>query len=43
VVKLWKDSQDIEFVRQAIGHAKLDTTSSYIQALPDQERQKRMM
>ena len=40
--KLWKDSKDIEFVKQTIGHRKLDTTSVYVNKLSDQERQKRI-
>ena len=39
ISKLWKDSKDIEFVKQSIGHRKLDTTSSYVHQLSDQERQ----
>ena len=42
ITQLWKDTNDIEFVRQVIGHAKLDTTSSYIQGLSEKERQERM-
>jgi len=42
ITQLWKDSKDIEFVKQSIGHRKLDTTSSYVQELSDQERQKRI-
>jgi len=30
ITKLWKDSKDIEFVKQTIGHRKLDTTSAYV-------------
>jgi site-specific recombinase XerD len=41
ITQLWKDSKDIEFVKQTIGHRKLDTTSQYIQSLSDQDRQKR--
>ena len=41
ITKLWKDSKDIEFVKQTIGHRKLDTTSAYVNQLSDQERQKR--
>ena len=26
IVQIWKDSKDIEFVKQSIGHRKLDTT-----------------
>ena len=29
------------FVKQSIGHRKMDTTSSYVEKLSDQERQKR--
>ncbi len=29
--QLWRDTNDIEFVRQAIGHAKIDTTSQYVE------------
>ena len=42
ISQLWKDTKDIEFVRQVIGHSKLDTTSSYVQDLSEKERQKRM-
>ena len=42
ITQLWKDSKDIEFVKQTIGHRKLDSTSSYVNKLSDQERQKRM-
>ena len=42
ITQLWKDSKDIEFVKQTIGHRKLDTTSAYVNQLSDQERQKRM-
>ena len=42
ITQLWKDSKDIEFVKQSIGHSKLDTTSAYINKLSDQERQKRV-
>jgi site-specific recombinase XerD len=41
ITQLWKDSKDIEFVKQTIGHIKLDTTSAYVNKLSDQERQKR--
>jgi site-specific recombinase XerD len=39
ITQLWKDSKDIEFVKQSIGHQKLDTTSAYVNKLSDQERQ----
>ena len=42
ITQLWKDSKDIEFVKQTIGHRKLDTTSAYANKLSDQERQKRI-
>ena len=42
ITQLWKDSKDIEFVKQTIGHRKLDTTSAYVNKLSDQERQKRI-
>lgn len=39
ISQLWKDSNDIEFVKQSIGHRKIDSTSSYVKELSDQERQ----
>jgi site-specific recombinase XerD len=42
ITQLCKDSKDIEFVKQTIGHRKLDTTSAYVNKLSDQERQKRI-
>ena len=42
ITQLWKDSKDIEFVKQTIGHTKLDTTSAYVNKLSDQERQNRI-
>ncbi len=42
ITQLWKNSKDIEFVKQTIGHRKLDTTSAYLNKLSDQERQKRI-
>ena len=42
IPQLWKDYKDIEFVKQSIGHQKLDTTSAYITKLSDQERQDRI-
>jgi len=35
ITQLWKDTKDIEFVKQTIGHRKLDTTSEYINKLSD--------
>ena len=40
ITQLWKDTKDIEFIKQTIGHQKLDTTSAYVKQLSDQERQK---
>ena len=42
ITQLWKDSKDIEFVKQTIGHRELDTTSAYVNKLSDQERQDRI-
>lgn len=42
ISQLWKDTKDIEFVKQTIGHRNLDTTSAYVNKLSDQERQKRI-
>nr|UDP55537.1 putative integrase/recombinase protein [Schizostauron trachyderma] len=42
ITQLWKDSKDIEFVKQSIGHQKLDTTSAYVTELSDREREKRI-
>jgi len=33
ITELWKDSKDIEFVKQTMGHQNLDTTSAYIKEL----------
>lgn len=41
ISKLWRDTKDIEFVRQSIGYRRLETTSSYVTRLSDQERQER--
>ncbi len=43
ITQLWKDTSDIEFVRQAIGHIKIETTSQYVTELSDEERQQRML
>nr|UDP55601.1 putative integrase/recombinase protein [Schizostauron trachyderma] len=42
ITELWRDTNDIEFVRQAIGHAKIDTTSGYVTHMGDSERQYRI-
>ena len=42
ISELWKDTKDIEFVRQTIGHRSLNATSGYVAHMGDQERQKRI-
>ena len=42
ITQLWKDTKDIEFVKQTIGHQNLDTTSAYVNKLSDQERRERI-
>ncbi len=42
ITKLWRDTNDIEFVKQAIGHAKINTTSQYIENLSEEEIRERM-
>ena len=42
MIRLWEDFKDIEFVKQSIGHQKLDPTSAYVIKLSDQERQERI-
>ena len=42
ITQLWKDSKDIEFVKQTIGHQNLETTSAYVNKLSDQERRERI-
>ena len=42
ITQLWKDSKDIEFVKQTMGHQNLTTTSAYVNKLSDQERQERI-
>ena len=37
ISKLWKDTKDIEFVKQSIGHRRMNTSSSYIEKLSNQE------
>jgi len=43
ITQLWRDTNDIEFVRQAIGHAKIDTTSQYVENFSEKESQARML
>ena len=42
ISQLWKDTKDIEFVRQTIGHRSLNATSGYISEMGDEERQDRI-
>lgn len=42
ISKLWRDTSDIEFVRQTVGHAKINTTSLYVENMSDEERKKRI-
>jgi integrase len=42
ITDLWKDTSDLEFIRQVIGHSNIDTTSIYVDNLSEHERQKRM-
>ena len=39
IFKLCKDTEEIEFVRQTIGHPTLNATSGYVSEMGDQERQ----
>jgi len=41
--QLWRDTNDIEFVKQTIGHTTIDTTSQYIGNLSEKERQERIL
>ena len=40
ISQLWKDTKDIQFVKQTIGHRRLNSTSGYVNQMTDQERQK---
>ena len=42
ISQLWKDTKDIEFVRQTIGHRNLNSTSSYVTIMDDEERKNRI-
>jgi site-specific recombinase XerD len=37
IPQFWRDTNDIEFVRQAIGHSKIDTTSQYVKNLSEKK------
>lgn len=39
ISQLWKDTKDIEFVRQAIGHRDLNPISAYVTDMDNEERQ----
>ena len=43
ISQLWKDTKDIEFVRQTIGHRSLNATSGYVSQMGDEERQNRIL
>ena len=43
ISQLWKDTKDIEFVKQTIGHRMLNSTSGYVNQMTDQERQNRIL
>jgi integrase len=42
ISQLWKDTKDIEFVRQTIGHRSLNSTSGYVTHMGDEERENRI-
>lgn len=42
ISQIWKDTKDIEFVRQTIGHRSLNATSGYVSEMGDEERQDRI-
>lgn len=42
ISQLWKDTKDIEFVRQTIGHGSLNSTSNYVIDMGDEERKNRI-
>ena len=42
ISKLWTDTKDIQFVRQTIEHCNLNSTSSYVSQMTDQERERRI-
>lgn len=43
ISELWKNTKDIEFVRQTIGHRNLNLTSNYVASIGDEERHNRML
>lgn len=42
IPQLWKDTNDIESVKQTIGHCNLNSTSSYVSQMTDQGRENRI-
>lgn len=42
ISQLWKDTKDIEFVRQTIGHGSLNSISNYVIDMGDEERKNRI-
>lgn len=42
ITKLWRDTSDIEFVKQTVDHARITTTSLYVEYLSDEERKNRI-
>ena len=42
ISQLWRDTKDIEFVRQTIGHRSLNSTSNYVSEIGNEERENRM-
>ena len=42
ISQLWKDTKDIEFVRQTIGHRSLNSISNYVSEIDNEERENRM-
>ena len=42
ISQLWKNTKDIEFVKQTIGHRSLNSTSGYVSNMTDKERQERI-
>ena len=43
ITALWKETKDLEFVRQVIAHKQIGTTSLYVKVLSDEERQRRYL
>ena len=42
ISQLWRDTKNIEFVRQTIGHRSLNSTSNYVSEIGNEERENRM-